>query len=132
MFVVVVSIVLVGTPTRCESLHTVSDLRATQMNVQRCLIRELIPYEFEQGHNSAKSIINVCCTKNEGAVDHSTVSRLFKKCCSDCKDLDNQARSGRSKSVDSEAVSKVAYGWLVIFYGLSTLVGYLMPNAVYA
>ena len=39
------------------------DLEAEQMNVQRCLIRELIPYEFELDHNAAEATKNPCCAK---------------------------------------------------------------------
>ena len=42
-----------------------------------------------------------CGAKNEG--DHSTVTRWFKTFCMDCKNLDNQAKSSRPKSMDSEA-----------------------------
>ena len=46
----------------------------------------------------------ICCVKDEGAVDPCTITRLFKKYGSGCTDLDNQARSGRSKTVVSEAI----------------------------
>ena len=36
-------------------------------------------YEFDLGHNSGESIKNIYSAKDEGAVDHSTVTRLFKK-----------------------------------------------------
>ena len=42
---------------------------------------------------------SICHEKNEGAV-----ARWFKKFCSGCKKVDDQARSGRLKIVDSEAV----------------------------
>ena len=74
------------------------------MNVQRNLIRELILYEFELGHKAAEATKNIRCAKGEDAVDHSTVTRWFKKFRSGCKNLDDQARSGRPKTVDSEAV----------------------------
>ena len=32
---------------------------------------------------------NICFVKDEGAVDHSTVTTLFKKFCSGCKNLDD-------------------------------------------
>ena len=35
---------------------------------------------------------------------HSTVTRYFKKFCTCCKNLNDQERSGRSKTVDSEAM----------------------------
>ena len=42
------------------------------MNEQRSLIRELMLYEFELGHDNAEDTKNICC---EGAVDNSTVRR---------------------------------------------------------
>ena len=48
----------------------------------------------------------ICCVKSEGTVDHSTVTRLFKKFCSGCKNLDNQVRSDKPKTMDIEAVLK--------------------------
>ena len=42
--------------------------------------------------------------KGEGAIDLSRVNKWIKKFRSGCKNLHNQARSGRPKTVDSEAV----------------------------
>ena len=36
---------------------------------------------------------NIYCMKSKGAVDHSPVTRWFKKFCLSCKNLDYQARS---------------------------------------
>ena len=47
---------------------------------------------------------NICCVKDEGAVDYSIVTRLLKKFYSSCKNLDDQARSGRAKMIDFEAL----------------------------
>ena len=47
---------------------------------------------------------NICCEKGEGTVDHSSVTRCFKKFYSAGKKLDYQTRSGRPKIVDSKAV----------------------------
>ena len=55
--------------------------------------------EFELGHNTAEAIKNISCMKSENAV-----IRWFKKFRSSCKNVDDQAWSGRHKSVDSEAV----------------------------
>ena len=44
---------------------------------------------------------NTCYEKDEGSVDHSTVTRWFKKFHSGCKNLDDQARSDRPKIMDS-------------------------------
>ena len=86
----------------CALLHSVYDLKVTQMNVQCSLIQELILYKFEVGHNATEETKNISCGKIEVAVDHSTITRWFKKFCWDHKKLNNQARSGRSKTVDSE------------------------------
>ena len=61
-------------------------------------------YTLELGHNTMDAIENICCVKGEGTVEHSTVSRSFKKICLGYKYLDDQAMSGRSKSMDSKAV----------------------------
>ena len=39
--------------------------------------------------------------KVKGAVDYSTVTRWFKKFPLDCKNLEDQAKSSRPKSMDS-------------------------------
>ena len=44
---VVIGIVVIGVLTHCALLHTVYDLKASQMNVPRSLIRELMLYEFK-------------------------------------------------------------------------------------
>ena len=41
-----------------------------------------------------ETILNICCVKGEGAVDHSTVTKWLKKFHTGCKKFDNQARSG--------------------------------------
>ena len=61
-------------------------------------------YEFELSHNAAEATKNIFCEKSEGAVDYSTVSRWFKKFWLGYKNLNNQARSGRLKTVDSETI----------------------------
>ena len=45
--------------------------------------------------------------ESDGAVDHSTMTKWFKKFRSGCKKFIDQAMSGRPESVDSEAVFKV-------------------------
>ena len=56
------SIVVVGAQTRCALFRSMCDLKTKQMNVQRsCLIRELLFYEFERGHNSAEAAKNIFC-----------------------------------------------------------------------
>ena len=47
---------------------------------------------------------NICCTRGEGAVDHSTVTRWLKKFHFSCKNFDDQVRSAKPKTVNYEAV----------------------------
>ena len=63
-----------------------------------------MPITFKVGHNTSKSTKNICCMKDETAVDHSMVTRWFKEVCLGCKKLGNQARSGRPKTMDPEAM----------------------------
>ena len=56
------------------------------------------------GHNDLETTKNICCVKDEGAVDHATVTRWLQSFCSGCKNLDNQAKSGRPKTVNPGAV----------------------------
>ena len=63
-------------------------------------------YDFELGHNTVETTRNTCCAKGEGLVDHCTVTRWLKKFCLGCKNLDNQVRSGRSKTVYFKAMLK--------------------------
>ena len=55
------------------------DLKDTQMNLQHSLIWELMLYQFELYHNNEEATQNVSFAKAEGIVDHSTVTRSFKK-----------------------------------------------------
>ena len=98
------SIVVVGAQQRCLLLHSVYNLKAVQTNRKRCLIQDLVLYEFDPGYNVAESIKDIRCVKGEGAIDHSTATRLLKKLHSGGKNLTEQAKWGRPKSVDSEAV----------------------------
>ena len=84
----------------------VCDLKVTKINVQCSLIQELMLYEFVLGHNTATATKNICCVKGESTVDHNIVTKSLKKFCSGCKTLDNQAKSGRPKSMDSKTVLK--------------------------
>ena len=97
------SIAAVSVWTRCALIHSVWDLKAAQINVQRTLIRELVFYEFKLGHNATEVTKNICA-KSGGLIDHSTVIRWFKKFLSGCKNLDDQTRLSRFKIVDSEAI----------------------------
>ena len=73
------------------------------MNVQHSLIREFMLYEFKLGCNFIEVTKNISA-KVKVTVDHCLVTRWFKKFCLVCKNLDDQAKSGRPKTVDSEAV----------------------------
>ena len=55
------------------------DLKTAQMNGQHSLIQELMLYNFKLDHNTMKATKNICFAKSEGTVDHSTVTRWFKK-----------------------------------------------------
>ena len=98
------SIMVVGVLACCALLHSMWDSKAAQMNVQHSLIQELMLYKFKLDHNIKKTIKNICCAKGKGVIDYSTVTRWVKKFCSGCKNLDNQTRSGRLKTEDSEAM----------------------------
>ena len=69
------------------------------MNVQHSLIRELMLYELQLSHNAAEASKNISCS-----VDHCIVNKWFKKFRLCCKNVDDQARSGRLKRVDAEAM----------------------------
>ena len=86
----------------CALLHSMYDLKAVQMN----LIWELLLDKFELGHNTAEAPKNICCVKGEGAIDHISVTRWFKKFYLGCKDLDDQAMSGRPKTMEFKAMLK--------------------------
>ena len=64
-------------------------------------------YKFKLGHNATKASKNICCILSEGVIDHSTITRGFKEFCLGCKNIVNQVRSGRPKTVDSEATFSV-------------------------
>ena len=68
------SIVVVGARTRGSLLHFVSDLKFAQMNVQRSLIRELILHGFDRRRNASEAAKNICCMRDEYAIDHLTIS----------------------------------------------------------
>ena len=103
---VVGSIIVNGALTRCALLHPKCDLKDTQMNVKSRVIQELLLYMFQLGHNAAEATKTFSYAK-EGTVDHSIVTRWFKKFRLGRKNLDNQTRPGRPKTVDSKTVLKV-------------------------
>ena len=85
------SIVLVGALTRCALLHSMCDLKATQMDIQRSLIRKIMLFEFELDQNAAEATKNICCAKGEYAVDHSVVRR----CSRNSLELQESQQSGK-------------------------------------
>ena len=97
------SIVVVGALAHCALPHSVCDLKATQIIVQCSLIQELRLYEFKLSHNTEQLTKNICYEKSKGALDSSSVILWFKKFCSGCNNLDDQAMSGRPKTADSGA-----------------------------
>ena len=96
--VVIGSIAVGGALTYCALLQSVCYLKTALMNLQHCLIHELMIY--------AKITENIYCVKGICAVDPNIVIRWLKRFCLGCKNLDNQARSGRPKTVNSKTVLK--------------------------
>ena len=95
------------------ALLCVCDLKATHMNMQYSLIQELMLYKFEVGHNVVEAAKNICWAKSEGTVDHSTITKWFKKFHrSGCKNLDDQVRSGKSKIIYSESLLWIIEAYL--------------------
>ena len=71
------SIVIEGAQTHCSLLNSVYDLKATQMNLQRNLIRKFMLYEFQLGHNATEATKNSCREKGDDTVDYNTITRWF-------------------------------------------------------
>ena len=61
-------------------------------------------YEFKLSHDTMEATESIFCAESKCAVDHRTGAIWLKKFYLGCKNLNNQARSGRCKTVDSEAV----------------------------
>ena len=97
----VASRVVVGVLTWCILLYSVCDLKATPMNMQQKLNREFILYKFKLSHNPTEATKNICSEKSEDTVDHSIVMWWLKKFCIECKNIKDQIRSGKPKSVNS-------------------------------
>ena len=47
------------------------DLKVAWMNVQCSLIWELLLYDFKLDHNTIEATKNICCVKDESAVNYS-------------------------------------------------------------
>ena len=99
--IVVSSIVVVGELT----YYALCNLKTMQINIQCSLIWELMIYKFKLGHNAVEATRNICCVKGEDTVDQSTVTKWLKKFCSGCKNLNNQERLSRSKTINIEYLS---------------------------
>ena len=74
---------------------------------------EIRVYEFKWGHNFVEATKKICCMKGKGEVDHFSLNRWFKKFCLGCKNLDDQARLGMPKAMDSEPILKAIDAKLV-------------------
>ena len=66
------------------------------------LIWELMLYKFERSYKAAEATQNICFVKSGGTFDYNKVTRWLKKFSLGCKNLNDQARSGRPKTVDSQ------------------------------
>ena len=77
-------------------------------------IQELMLYEFKLGHDAVEETKNISCTIGEDTVDHCSVTRLLKRLCLSCKNLKDQARLVRPKTMDSKAVFQAIEANLVI------------------
>ncbi|CAI9734926.1 Hypothetical predicted protein [Octopus vulgaris] len=82
------------------------------MNMQSRLIWELMLHEFKLGHNAMEAIKNICCTKGEGAVDHSTVTRSFKEFHLGCKNLNEQASHLKHEISEPAEISISIIKWI--------------------
>ena len=101
---------IVGALTCCALLLSLCDLKAAQMNEQCSLIQILMLYKFKMGHNSAKATKSIYYAKDEGAFDHCIITKWFKKFHSGCKNLNDQAGSGRPKTMNSEITFQAIEG----------------------
>ena len=96
-------IVIVGVLTYRELLHSVSHLKAAQMDVKCCLIQKIILYEFDLGQIDAEATRNTCLGKGEYPVNHM-LTRWFKGFCLHHRNFDDQARSARPETVNSKSL----------------------------
>ena len=56
------------------------------------VLREIMDYVFELGHDAVDATKNICCAKGESGVNHSRVIRSLKKFLSACKNLEDQTK----------------------------------------
>ena len=85
-------------------VHSVYDLKAAQMNMQHCPIQKFMLNESELNHSTMEASKNILRAKEEGAVDHSAVTRWLKKFCLGRKNIDDHARSSGPKTMDSKDI----------------------------
>lgn len=78
-----------------------------KMNDEKCLIREILLYEFQLGHNVADAIRNIHRAKGEAVLKKSVAYRWFKKFGGGVTDIKDQPRAGRPKTLDPEALREV-------------------------
>ena len=71
-------IIVVGVLTHYALLHFVSNLKATQMNMQHSLICELSFTSFEQCYNTTEATKNICCTVTRWLKYFTQVARTNK------------------------------------------------------
>jgi histone-lysine N-methyltransferase SETMAR len=74
------------------------------MEPSREIIRNLLLYEFQLGHDAQTATANVNRAKGAGTVHQATTYRWFAKFREDNTNLDDQPRSGRPREIDREAV----------------------------
>ena len=105
--------------TYCPLLRSVYDFKAGIMNMQLSLHRKFC--KFLQVHTATESTKNICCKKDEGAIDHCTIIWLFKIFYSGCKNVNDQVISERpnyflgtvhsSKTTREYQTSSVSHNW---------------------
>ena len=87
------------------------------MNLQHCLI-----WELKLGFNTMEAAKNLCYEKGQSAVDNSPVQEI----CLSCKNLDDQAMSGRTKTLDFKSMLQA----IKARRGISSKYGILQSRAV--
>jgi transposase len=74
------------------------------MEKNKGVIRELLKYEYELGHNAKEATRNINRAKGAKEVDYATAKRWYSKFRSGKLDVADKKRSGRSREVDRVAV----------------------------
>ena len=74
---VVGSIVVVGALTCCALLHSMCDLKVTQMNMQHSIICDLMLCDFKLGCYMTEATKNVFCVKGKGLIIHRKVQEIL-------------------------------------------------------